>query len=893
MEADEQRQPLDRSISRHAPASHHSATGAQHPNQPLQAGSSLQTQAPGHGIQHHHIVGAPLSDSRISSTAGSSPGLISDSPSSSMAQVTPLAPSLSASSHAQAQGGGAKGIHTTPSQGFIKQRQTLQMGGRTLGAVSSSISGSRDLDGDRKEAIRHIRSEDMAELDENYIIKDSIGQGAFGVVKLCEHKSTGKVYACKIVKKRIGSTSSYEQLQREVNVMKAVHHPNIVQLKEVFESPKKMSMIMEYCSGGELVQTVKKRGKCTEEEIRFIVIQLIEAVSYLHRHGIVHRDIKPENILLKSSHPADLYTIKVSDFGLACFADSINRVENVAGTPMYMAPEIVHNLGYNHSCDIWSIGVMFYLLLCDYQKDVELLMQDMIRNSKIEYPDKYWSKINPTAKNLCEMILRFDPAKRISAAEILRHPWTLGQSMESSQLNANVLDLMKSYNAERRLRRGIIAVIAFLRFMAPLTRSLSQAQPIASAASAPASTTRRASSSTARPRTASQQHQPYSQQPYTSGALQSSSAAGTPGTGRSGLPTSVSMPPRTLSAQQSLASLLSGPSSSTTVTATTPTGISASISDSISLTCDVGAPASSHPRGRSSSRIDGHSGGGGGGSGMGGGGMGGLLESHADDHDDRRSLSATHGKPHASHGGSGDMETSVSTRSTYLKTGKRETAAAAAAGAPVTSSTTALRVTPSYPSRMSEAVAQQQGARDLEASGRFKGGGSGGGGGGGGSGVGLSKKEKDAGKGDKTRKSNASRPAGVGGHSRSDDDEVMTGGGTTRHAKTGSAAPSMTGGGGGGASTNRPQSPGSQTPVPGQPSLPADRNPRTGLGHIAADLTTIERGSSPSGVTELPQLPKLRLPQGSGLENNDKVGGLKPKKRYASNTTAAGVSDDR
>ncbi|KAL2912355.1 hypothetical protein HK105_208129 [Polyrhizophydium stewartii] len=132
-----------------------------------------------------------------------------------------------------------------PAQQTFKARQNLQMGGRALGAVSSSITGSRDLDGDRKEAIRHVRSEDLAELDEAYLMKDTIGQGAFGIVKLCEHKATGKVYACKIVKKRIGSTSSYEQLQREVNIMKAVHHPNIVQLKEVIESPKKMCMVME------------------------------------------------------------------------------------------------------------------------------------------------------------------------------------------------------------------------------------------------------------------------------------------------------------------------------------------------------------------------------------------------------------------------------------------------------------------------------------------------------------------------------------------------------------------------------------------------------------------------------------------------------------------------
>ncbi|XJO73722.1 hypothetical protein BDV3_004657 [Batrachochytrium dendrobatidis] len=346
----------------------------------------------------------------------------------------------------------------------ITRLKTMNPGGRVPALGNVDISGSKDLNEDQKETIQHIRSESLAELNQLYIMKETIGQGAFGVVKICEHRATGKLYACKIVKKKIGSTASYEQLQREVSIMKAVHHPHIVQLQQVLESPKKMCMFMEYCEGGELVQTVRKRGMCTEDETRMIFVQLIDAVSYLHKHGVVHRDIKPENILLKSNHPSKLYNIKVADFGLACFADSMNRVENVAGTPMYMAPEIIHHLGYNHSCDIWSIGVMFYLLLSHYHKDAELLVQDMLKNGKIEYPDKLWGKINPSAKNLSELILRYDPAKRISAAEILRHPWTLNQSMESSQLNANVLDMMRSYNAEQRLRRGIITVVAALRF---------------------------------------------------------------------------------------------------------------------------------------------------------------------------------------------------------------------------------------------------------------------------------------------------------------------------------------------------------------------------------------------------------------------------------------------
>ncbi|KAI8915689.1 kinase-like domain-containing protein [Gorgonomyces haynaldii] len=185
-------------------------------------------------------------------------------------------------------------------------------------------------------------------------------RGAFGIVHRVE--GHGKIWACKIVKKKQGSPSAYEQLMREVTVMKVVSHKNIVALKEVYETPKKLALVMEYCGGGELVKTLRKRGVIKQLEIQTIIRQLIDAVTYLHKHGIVHRDIKPENILLSSDSPLVPYDIKVSDFGLACFADSVNRVEHIAGTPMYMAPEVIHNLGYNHQCDIWSIGVMLYLL---------------------------------------------------------------------------------------------------------------------------------------------------------------------------------------------------------------------------------------------------------------------------------------------------------------------------------------------------------------------------------------------------------------------------------------------------------------------------------------------------------------------------------------------------
>ncbi|KAJ3276777.1 Fibrocystin-L [Terramyces sp. JEL0728] len=314
----------------------------------------------------------------------------------------------------------------------------------------------REKKGDK---VPHLRSENAFNEFENiYQVGKIIGQGAFGVVNIVEHKTTKQMYACKTLKKKLGATSFYEQQEREVSIMKSIQHDNILQLYEVFENSQKIALVMELCEGGELVQAIRKSSYCSDKTIRAIISQLTNA---------------PENILLKYDIADHDYVIKLADFGLACYSDNSNGVDNIAGTPMYMgnkrinkAPEIIKHLGYNHTCDVWSIGVMLYLLLCQYEKEAERAVHDMISSGKIEYPEKYWGEIDSRAKNLCELTLKFDPAMRISAGEIANHPWLLNESGSNtnSRANANVLDLMRSYNAERRLKKGMLAILAFVRW---------------------------------------------------------------------------------------------------------------------------------------------------------------------------------------------------------------------------------------------------------------------------------------------------------------------------------------------------------------------------------------------------------------------------------------------
>jgi len=321
------------------------------------------------------------------------------------------------------------------------------------------VGSNSSINNRSKPQIQHYRIKDKTEVENKYIFGRKIGEGAFGTVSIVEDKISHLKWACKVVNKTKGSVSSFEQLQQEINIMKQLNHPYVVKLHEVYETPKKIYIIMENYDGGELVSKIREKSYCSEEDVRIIMSRLADAVAYLHEQGIVHRDLKPENILLSTEDPEDMYNIKVMDFGLATCKDSGTMIENICGTPFYMAPEVVDNLGYSQQCDIWSIGIMMYLLLVGYKKECEVLLHQMISNRKIEFPDKYWKNISIGAKNLVENLLKFDPAQRITAKEILQHPWIHGEENGVST-NTTVFDLMKSYKAEKRLKKIINVVIA-------------------------------------------------------------------------------------------------------------------------------------------------------------------------------------------------------------------------------------------------------------------------------------------------------------------------------------------------------------------------------------------------------------------------------------------------
>lgn len=303
------------------------------------------------------------------------------------------------------------------------------------------------------DAIPHTVVSEEKYFEEKYKTQEKLGEGSFGVVYEAIHRESGERCACKIIQKEKAGGHRFQLATREVMLLKKVQHEHIIRLKEVFEIQQKIYLVMELCERGELSMLIRNRGTLSEDEARIVMHRLISAIAYLHKQGLVHRDLKLENILLSNNpnDPADDFYIKVTDFGL-----SIKKAGNTAddmmdefcGTPMYMAPEILENKTYSEKCDVWAMGISMCILLTGvppFQGESDL----RTANIKLKFAEKEWTSISVAAKDCIERMLILDPAPRMTASELLDHPWIKGIPLDShAQGPRNVLEMMKEYRKE-------------------------------------------------------------------------------------------------------------------------------------------------------------------------------------------------------------------------------------------------------------------------------------------------------------------------------------------------------------------------------------------------------------------------------------------------------------
>lgn len=233
-------------------------------------------------------------------------------------------------------------------------------------------------------------------------------------------------------------------LQREIDIMRRLKHPNIVGLYDVFETKATISLVMELVAGGELYEQIVEKGSFTEDDAAAVLYQVLSATAYLHENGIAHRDLKPENILLSNQSKN---TVKIADFGLSKDFAGDSVMSTCCGSPSYVAPEILEQGEYSNACDIWSIGVILYVLLSGYLPfygNTQEELFDKILTASFSFNNKCWADISEQAKDLVSKMLTLRPEDRPSAEECLKHPWfSVTKCMKPLYPVKSLLDLKK------------------------------------------------------------------------------------------------------------------------------------------------------------------------------------------------------------------------------------------------------------------------------------------------------------------------------------------------------------------------------------------------------------------------------------------------------------------
>jgi calcium/calmodulin-dependent protein kinase I len=262
-----------------------------------------------------------------------------------------------------------------------------------------------------------------------YELGEDLGSGAFSKVKRATHKKTGEKLAVKIIEKKLVDEEDLIILSREIEIMKRLDHPNVLKLKEVFENKQEIALVMELINGGELFYKIVEKGSYSEVDASSIIRQTIEGVHYLHEQGIAHRDLKPENLLCSEDPGFTPYRIVIADFGLSKSFQSDN-LETSCGTPEYVAPEVISAEGtYDKQVDMWSIGVITYVLLCGFSpffSSTQTALFQKILKVDYSFPNPEWSQVSEQAKDFIRKLLVKDPHKRATPADCLKHPWLNG-----------------------------------------------------------------------------------------------------------------------------------------------------------------------------------------------------------------------------------------------------------------------------------------------------------------------------------------------------------------------------------------------------------------------------------------------------------------------------------
>ncbi|KAK4485078.1 hypothetical protein RD792_007686 [Penstemon davidsonii] len=299
----------------------------------------------------------------------------------------------------------------------------------------------------------NILGKPFEDVKSKYNIGNELGRGQFGVTYSCTEIATGRPYACKsILKRKLASKNDKDDMKREVHIMQHLSgQPNIVEFKGAYEDRLSVHLIMELCGGGELFDKIIAQGHYSERAASDMCRQIVNVVHHCHFMGVMHRDLKPENFLLSSKD--EKATLKATDFGLSVFIEEGKVYRDIVGSAYYVAPEVLKR-SYGKEIDVWSAGVILYILLSGvppFWAETEKGIFDAILKEEVDFDSKPWPSISNSAKDLVQKMLTKDPQRRITS--------TQGQASDKP-IDSAVLSRMKQFRAMNKLKKLALKVIA-------------------------------------------------------------------------------------------------------------------------------------------------------------------------------------------------------------------------------------------------------------------------------------------------------------------------------------------------------------------------------------------------------------------------------------------------
>lgn len=299
------------------------------------------------------------------------------------------------------------------------------------------------------------------DIREIYKFKEILGGGHFGTVRVAYKKNSNekKKFAIKSISKKNLTEKDLLDLMKEVEILSSLDHPNIIHFYETYHDQYYFHIVMELCTGKEVFDRIIEEGVLNEQKVCQIIYKVLHAISYCHEAGITHRDLKPENILFETQEPDA--EIKLIDFGLSRKYDINEKMHTVLGTPYYVSPEVLKG-EYDQKCDVWSIGVLAYIMLSGeppFKGDSNNEIFEKIMTQELKFNKEKWKKVSDEAKDFIKQCMVKRPEQRFKAAKAIEHPWFKNIHLEihsTQRLNQEILENLRNFSTPQKFKRMVL-----------------------------------------------------------------------------------------------------------------------------------------------------------------------------------------------------------------------------------------------------------------------------------------------------------------------------------------------------------------------------------------------------------------------------------------------------